>query len=435
MILARPRREQTRGGDRGRVKSSTSTATGVVTQVIRHKIRLPSYPVLAESDSSIQEAQKAEVEMTSTTVQFGGKRKASLSTAPDLAADDPQSHKKMKQAVAPVHSRCSSRSRSSLQNLPLELLEIIFLYSANLALPRSCPSLGAKLSSKTTRLRFFMTGFHDTWDQYFGVSKSQASLMRMSDMKKWPNADISLQSDLLSMPWVDIDFILEAQQAWADKYSRGRCYRHYEKPGLILQYLYEENEHVRDRYMQHVRQHEEKTCKFDARACFEADYERAVQIPPTPEPFVASGLMGLPDAHPFVRPPVDLITGPWDEEKKRRLFWFVRAGINVEYDDKDCSEVMLACLDAAVISPEKPDPLIINCLIGDWILNCPLFHHSRDALAKLCTRIDRGVDTQDMRDFLRYMIRHMDGKLEFWMHYESEDEDYVPIGLRGPDWE
>ncbi|KAG5914983.1 hypothetical protein E4U61_005130 [Claviceps capensis] len=117
------------------------------------------------------------------------------------------------------------------------------------------------------------------------------------------------------MPWVDIDFILEAQQAWADKYARGRCYRHYENEGLILQYLYEKNVHVDDRYMQHVRQHEEKTWKFDARACFEADYERALQIPPTPEPFVLSNLLGLPDAHPHVRTPVDLLTGPWDEEK------------------------------------------------------------------------------------------------------------------------
>ncbi|KAG6218121.1 hypothetical protein E4U26_007690 [Claviceps purpurea] len=364
--------------------------------------------------------------MTSKPVQSLGKRKTSLPTAPDLALDDPQSHKKLKQPVASVHARCSPRSRSSLQNLPLELLEIIFLYSANLALPRSCPSLGAKLSSKTTRLQFFMIGFHDTWDQYFGIPMPQANF-DWSDIENRPKGDVSLQSDLLSMPWVNIDFILEAQQAWADKYARGRCYRHYEYEGLIIRDLYEKDVNACDRYMQHVRQHEVKTWKFDARACFEADYERALQIPPTPEPcllYTLSTLSALPEVHPHVHTPVDLLTGPWDEEKKRRLFWLVRAGILVEDDEiEDSWKVRLACLDAAVISPERLDPLILNCLIGPWVLDYLPFDAAHDTLAKLCSRIDRGGDTQDVREYLRYMIRHMDRKGKFWRHYESDDDE------------
>ncbi|KAG6218452.1 hypothetical protein E4U26_007601, partial [Claviceps purpurea] len=71
--------------------------------------------------------------------------------------------------------------------------------------------------------------------------------------------------------------------------------------------LYEEKVHARDRYLEPIRQHEEKTWKLHARACFEADYDS-------------------PDVHPGVHPPLDLLTGPWDEEKRRLLFWLVRAG-------------------------------------------------------------------------------------------------------------
>ncbi|KAG6237306.1 hypothetical protein E4U25_002826 [Claviceps purpurea] len=143
------------------------------------------------------------------------------------------------------------------------------------------------------------------------------------------------------MPWVDIDFILEAQQIWAGKYARRRCYRHYETGGLSIRKLYKTKVHARDRYMQHVRQHQEKTWKFDARACFEADYERALR------------LLGSADLHPDVRTPVDLLTGPWDEEKKRRLFWFVRAGVFQPSNGFINGKVRLASLDAAMISPEN----------------------------------------------------------------------------------
>ncbi|KAG5933291.1 hypothetical protein E4U60_004574 [Claviceps pazoutovae] len=215
------------------------------------------------------------------------KRALSMSTAHDLAVDDPQNHKKIQQPVA----------------------SSIFLYLANLGLPCSCPSLGAKLSSKTTRLRLFMIRFHDTWDQYFGISMSQEGF-DWSDIENRFKDDFYLQSDLLSMPWVDIDFILEAQQAWADKYARGRCYRHYEKRtfAIPVQHLYEKRFHAHNRYMQHVLQHEKETWKFDARACFEADYERALQIPPTPQFFLRCCLRSSPDVHPDMHPPVHLLT-------------------------------------------------------------------------------------------------------------------------------
>ncbi|KAG6027356.1 hypothetical protein E4U19_002028 [Claviceps sp. Clav32 group G5] len=374
-----------------------------------------------ESVPSIQETQKAEQKMN-TTVQARGKRKRSPSTTPDVA-------KKMVQTLAPVHSRCSSRSPHSLQNLPLELLESIFLYSMNFALPRSSPLLGARLSGRATLLRLFIVGFHDTWDQCFGISAHRVIEPQIKDLIKTNDASLRLQSELLSMPWVDIDFILEAQQIWADKYARGRCYRHYEHEGSDVRNLYEKNVHARDRYLQHVRQHEEKTWKFDARACFEADYERALQLSPIPEFFLQNSLWGSMDVDPSVQMPMHLFTGPWNEEMKRRLFWFVRAGILVA----DCGvedlgkawQMRLVTLDAAVLSPEKPDPLLIKCLMGPFLLENMPSDIAHNRLVKLCRRIRRGGDTPDIRELLRHLVReiHRDQQSLEDPDYDGEDLD------------
>ncbi|KAG6254513.1 hypothetical protein E4U23_006175 [Claviceps purpurea] len=335
----------------------------------------------------------------------------------DLTVNDPSNGETMAPTRASVRARCSSRSLHSLQNLPLELLESIFLYSKNFALPRSSPLLGAKLSGKATLLRLFMEGFHDTWNRFFGIPvqvQQEASYPRFN---AFLDSDIYLQSDLLSMPWVEIDFILEAQQIWADKFARGRCYRHYETEGLTIQDLYQTNLHARARYMQHVRQHHKKTWKFDARACFEADYERALQFPPGIEDITHNSLLGSADVHPSVCMPVDLINGPWDEEKKRRLFWLVRAGVHLMDSEYERSwNLRLAGLDAAVITPEKPDPFVIRCLINPLVLiNLPP-NAAHNRIVMMCRRIARGGDTEDMRQILRFLVREVHTDKQFLLH-------------------
>ncbi|KAG6057371.1 hypothetical protein E4U17_001407, partial [Claviceps sp. LM77 group G4] len=236
-------------------------------------------------------------------------------------------------------------------------------------------------------------------------------------------------SDLLSMSWVDIDFTLEAHHVWADKYARGRWYRHYENETTawnIIEGMYNNNNnvHVRDRYVQHALQHEEKTWKYDARACFEADYERALHFPPLTWIFLAGCLLGSPDVHPETHPPVHLLTGPWDEEKKRRLFWLVRAGANVAGGFRKLGwKVRLACLDATMIYAKESDPLIINCLIGPWIYRGGFpedFQHKR--LVDVCSRLDRGGDTLDMREILREAVRSMDSDGQFTEHHFPDAE-------------
>ncbi|KAG5988660.1 hypothetical protein E4U52_006341 [Claviceps spartinae] len=227
----------------------------------------------------------------------------------------------------------------------------------------------------------------------------------------------------LPWPWMNVDFILEAQQAWADKYARGRPYRHHEQEGLLVQRLYQKNIRARNRYMQHALEHELRLWKFEARACFEADYERALHFPPILFGALTGSLGGSADIHPHVRIPVNLITGPWDEQKKRLLFWLVRAGARVRDDDKeDFWKVRIACLDAAVISPKKVDPLIVNCLMGPWIYTALPKDAADERLAKLSKRIDKRQDKRDMRDVLRFLIKGMDKDRQYLFHDFSDDD-------------
>ncbi|KAG6216249.1 hypothetical protein E4U26_008202, partial [Claviceps purpurea] len=183
--------------------------------------------------------------------------------------------------------------------------------------------------------------------------------------------------------------------------------------------------HAGHPYHEHALQHEEGAWKFNARACFEADYERACQTPPRPS---FSRCWTLVEVNINVSLPVELITGPWDEEKKRRLYWLSRAGIC--HGGRHCiwpaipSEARLACLDTAVISAETLDPLILNCLIGGWLFECVPRDVKREPLVNLCNRIAGAGETPEMMDTLRYIVRLMDTDSDFMEYHKPEDERY-----------
>ncbi|KAG6245039.1 hypothetical protein E4U23_005693 [Claviceps purpurea] len=356
--------------------------------------------------------------------------KRSLSITPN----SPSMRKKTKQTPASVPARRSSRSRPSLQDLPVELLESIFLYSMNLALPRSSPLLGAKLSGKATLSRVFMAAFHGIWNS----SLSECEGAQGEPHPEWEERSERSEPDdeeleeqaytqfaLVSMPWANIDFILNVQQAWADKHARGRFFDHDEDrgdfwcPGWDISYT--------PGFHQHLLQHSRGEVTFDARTCFEADYERALALPFSPDQFSEATLSGFPPLN-FPVVPMNLITGPWNEEKKRRLFWLARANLDYVSDTFDLGpravEVKLACLDAVAISTENLDPLIANCLMSSdsWFFEDLPQDARHERLDKLVDRIDRGGEAVDM-DILRFVVTQLD--YEGWLgeyHFPWDDE-------------
>ncbi|KHN98774.1 uncharacterized protein MAM_03236 [Metarhizium album ARSEF 1941] len=336
--------------------------------------------------------------MRPTPVRIRGKRKREPPPIPVSVAAADGTPGKMKRSLASVRASRLSRHHTVLESLPAELLETILLYSESLSLPRSSHLIGAKLSGRATLLRLFMVAFHDTWDQWFGVPKTQWHGPRIQE-EDGPSfgGDAVFQSAMLELPWVDIDFILQAQQAWSDRYARDRWYQH------SVPFEVEAGSH----HLNH--DHQGGFSHFNARDCFEADYRRALAWPAFK---TESMSWGTHDLHPMTRLPVDLVTGPWDDEKKRRLFWLARGGLQMGAESRNPVpvpwETKVACLENAVINAEEPDPLIINCLIGNWVFLDLPEDIVRKHLVSLDRRLAWGGDEPASRGILRRIRSTLD---------------------------
>ncbi|ORX96028.1 hypothetical protein BCR34DRAFT_578921 [Clohesyomyces aquaticus] len=88
----------------------------------------------------------------------------------------------------------------TLQGLPQEILEMIFLCSMNISLPRSCPSLGRRLSSPAICLEYFTRIFFNTVDHRPNV--------RHQERIETSTSDPDLQSELLACRFVTFPFFL-----------------------------------------------------------------------------------------------------------------------------------------------------------------------------------------------------------------------------------
>lgn len=194
-----------------------------------------------------------------------------------------------------------------------------------------------------------------------------------------------IQSAVLELPRVDIDLILQAQQTWADKYGKGRWYQHcipWEDDPTSLGHS-----------------HQGGVDHFNARECFEVDYQQALQWPAFA---VEMPTWGTRDVHPKTRIPTDLITGPWDEERQRRLFWLCRGGMN-KYpgDDPPPWEVKILCLRNLVLDVSEPNVLVLNCILRSWVFEGLPQDVVRKELLNLERRLEWGGDTPEGRHILR----------------------------------
>lgn len=69
--------------------------------------------------------------------------------------------------------RRKTRPAALIEQLPLEILERIFLFSGNLSLPRSSLRIGYNLSGRSFRLELLVSAFAPTWDVWFGCTHGQ----------------------------------------------------------------------------------------------------------------------------------------------------------------------------------------------------------------------------------------------------------------------
>ncbi|KAI9904043.1 hypothetical protein N3K66_000572 [Trichothecium roseum] len=297
----------------------------------------------------------------------------------------------------------ATNPRLTLDTLPAEILENILLYSTNLSLPKAHPLIGLKLSQKATLIRLFIWAFHETWDGWFGFPTAKTLLGPHINVhgkeQTTVDGDHDLQTALLRQPWATTDFILQAQQTWAESYGRGRWYQH------SLPW----NEEPIDLKHSHHGGH----CHFDSRKCFEVDYQQALKW----APFQSSSYpWGYQDVHPKAQAPTDLLTGPWNDEQLRRLFWLTRGGLmgfNARGDNAPSWEIKLQFLRNAILDVSEVNVLAVNCLMCNNVYQ----DIPRDILMKekenISTRLQWGDDTDNGRQILEQVRDSMDMVLQY----------------------
>ncbi|KAF4331751.1 hypothetical protein FBEOM_14483 [Fusarium beomiforme] len=326
-----------------------------------------------------------------TPIRIRGKRKfpstgisSPLRTTPSVADDKICPPKKMKRSLSNVLASRATRWRPALQALPAEILESIFLYSASVALPRSAPIMGSKLSGRATLIRFIIWAFQDTWEQSFGDPEKFAAIDKNSIA-----GNRQLQSTILTLPWITAEFILQAQQTWVEKYARERCYQHY------LPRLDDDGDPF---IYSHSHQFEGGVGHFNSQECFEADYQEVLSW----KPFERVGSWGGCDVHPRIRIPTTLITGPWDDKDLRLLFWLRRGGAVYGLQEHDASwEIQLECLRNAFIDAPEPNVFITN-LIDLTVLCRDLPRDiAREQRRRIDQRLKWGADSVISKEVLR----------------------------------
>lgn len=195
------------------------------------------------------------------------------------------------------------------------------------------------------------------------------------------------------MPWVDLDFLLQVQQLWAGKFATDVPYER-NVPFPVI----DENGQEATYWGYHTNI---KPGLIDLHAIFLQDYATALEWPA----FYTSGkTWGSQDVHPRARMPPHLLEAPWDEEKKKHLFWMTRGGLQLgRWDPEDWVpwELKVQCLENVIINAEKPDNLVLNCLIGVQTF----VHIPRDAVRDIARRVDTrvewGDDSPETKDILR----------------------------------
>lgn len=197
---------------------------------------------------------------------------------------------------------------------------------------------------------------------------------------------VVIQTQVLDQPWIRIELILQAQQTWADNHAQGRHYQH--------------GTHWVDEPHEVGHDHDGGFSHFNARACFEADYQQALKW----NAFAARGIHWFTqDIHPLTRIPTRLITGPWDDEAQRQLFWMCRGGYMScgKLFSEPPWEVKLELLRNSMLNSEVPNLLAINCLYRTWVFDGLPADVIRREIVGLERRIEWGGDPLETRELLR----------------------------------
>jgi hypothetical protein len=296
---------------------------------------------------------------------------------------------------------------STLLGLPQELLELIFLDSMNISLPRASPLLGRKLSSRAVTMEYTMRTFFHTVDHKTNYR----------DRKK--TSDPILQSELLASRFFTWDFFLKYVDRSHDAMVslRGKAW---EKTGIEVP---------------GVRQ-------FDGLW-----------------PFKFTTIPYLAFAEGF-QVPEKLLHGPWDESKVNLLYVLVSLNGNIDWEGStagetakqgimeaiaDGNERAVAALSTLLGVPKQIDTGLLRYAVLDCGCNINVMRHllfnaqilaqnlSKEVLDFLDTRLWAWADVNGERgDVLKHMLRKANAfDLEFYFEEDSDWTKIVPFPYGG----
>ncbi|KAK8099261.1 uncharacterized protein PG998_012502 [Apiospora kogelbergensis] len=259
--------------------------------------------------------------MELTPIRIPGKRRkrgepAAPSKKTKRSVTRDQTMKKQKSKSKPAKPLASYLERE----LPLEILERIFWASETANLAKASPRIGHMLSGLSTRRATFLNAFGPTWDVWFGCLKSGPGVKSyyswQEDSSRFGGSP-EFQSALLEYSWVDVSFITECWDLWVKRHGRNRFYQHEKLWG---------NPDTANRLDCGGGPDDSKgSTPLSGMAYFLHDYDSFVAKSAHDMTYLGDHT-SLIEVHCDTEIPEKLLTGPWDEESVKKLFWLVRAG-------------------------------------------------------------------------------------------------------------
>ncbi|KAL2198688.1 hypothetical protein P885DRAFT_76292 [Corynascus similis CBS 632.67] len=229
----------------------------------------------------------------------------------------------------PFQRRFKARKPAEpIEELPTEILERIIFMSRNLNFLRSSLRIGYRFSSPSFLTELLEAAFAPTLDLWFGYDKEKVAPQKRRKkgldwgnnrwlLPEWVPGDPDFQSAVLSCNWINTSLILDAQQKWFRRNGFGR----------LIEHLAPSNPPPAQ---------PDLDGQPDVAARFETDWQvlRESCASCFPATIPAGDECRMPvwqppcymEIHPLTRVPERLLTGPFDWEMARTIFWLVRGG-------------------------------------------------------------------------------------------------------------
>ncbi|KUJ23528.1 uncharacterized protein LY89DRAFT_635836 [Mollisia scopiformis] len=248
------------------------------------------------------------------------------------ASSEPTSKKRKNRSLKSIKSR---RKMSDLEKLPTEILEVIFLFCLNINLPNASPVIAGKLSSPIIYNKTLLAAFGPTWASSHG---------RKSIGLKDRGGDPVLQSAILRCRWATLPVMLNAKDMWIQRFATDKVF----KPVWFVA----DNNPPSDDDDSSAEETDNPT-KITAREHLDTDFQDFSDVVLNWEESDGCLLdychLGLNfDVADAIEIPSSLLSGPWNEDTLKYLFWLITSGASIDWCHTTSGEVGLEGLKKAI---------------------------------------------------------------------------------------